>query len=162
MKKQRRKNVQTNRKNAPQNTGPEKKDRRAALGMMRNGAVAAVVLGAGGYWGQRAYCATMTEHDLSRVGNGVPTVVQIHDPQCGLCRELQKETRAALRSFDDGSVNYVVANIRTTDGQSFAARHGVGHVTLLLFDGNGILLRTINGVTPRSELEDAFAANLRL
>ena len=29
--------------------------------------------------------ATIREGDLSQIGNGTPTVVQIHDPQCPRC-----------------------------------------------------------------------------
>ena len=34
-------------------------------------------------------------------------------------------------------IQYLVANIRQTEGRELAAAHGVSHVTLLLFDGEG-------------------------
>jgi len=44
---------------------------------------------------------------------------------------------AATADFDDGQLQYLVANIRSADGRQFAAAHNVGHVTLLIFDADG-------------------------
>ncbi len=98
----------------------------------------------------------MHEHDLSRVGNGRPTVVQIHDPQCSLCLALQTETRKALKMLDDDALDYVVANIRSEKGQTFANRYGVQHVTLLLFDGRGELQDVLQGQRGSYQLKAAF------
>jgi hypothetical protein len=83
--------------------------------------------------------------------------VQVHDPQCTSCQELQRETRAALKTFDDDELDYVVANIKSTEGAAFANSYGAPHITLLLFDGEGELRSTLNGIRPRDELEGAFA-----
>ena len=49
--------------------------RRDMLKLMRNGAVGVTVLGGVGYWAVGSYAACAAEHDLSRVGQGAPTVV---------------------------------------------------------------------------------------
>lgn len=111
--------------------------RRGFLTQLRNWGVVGLVVGAVGWYMIDEVTATIAEHDLSRIGNGVPSIVQVHDPQCAHCRALQRETRKALREFDDSALQYLVANIRTDMGRDFAAAHTVGHVTLVLLDGQG-------------------------
>lgn len=119
----------------------------------------AAVLG-GGYWAVGAVRAGAAEYDLSRIGQGKPTVVQIHDPQCPVCNRLQKQARAALEGFGECDLVYLVANIRTGLGEAFAAEHRVPHVTLLLFDGAGALARVLSGPQDASTLRKAFEAHL--
>lgn len=152
MKKQRKRQPQ--KKNSqPQTASVPKTDRRALL---RNGLLIAGVVGVGGFLTANTVMATIAEHDLTRVGQGVPVVVQVHDPQCSTCQELQRETRAALKNFDDADLQYAVANITSAAGAEFATMYGAPHVTLLLFDGAGDLRGTLNGVRPRDELQNAF------
>ena len=113
---------------------------RSRRNLLRNIAVCVIVgslVSGGGWYVSRGVQAGIAEHDLSLLGNGVPTVVQIHDPQCPRCRALRRETREAISRFEDGTIQYLVANIRRPQGRRFAAKHRVGHITLLLFDGNG-------------------------
>lgn len=117
--------------------------------------IGAVILGGIGYVGTGVY-AEIVEGDLSKLGNGLPTIVQIHDPQCPRCRALQKETRDALAEFDDGKLQYLVANIRNGDGKRFADKHGVGHVTLILFDGEGKARKTLVGERASGALVSEF------
>ncbi len=124
------------------------------------GAVVAVVLGVGGYFSVSTVMARVDEQDLSRIGNGTPSIVQVHDSSCPLCNALQRETRKALRGFDDGQLEYMVANLNTLDGSSLAAEHGATHVTLLLFDGDGGLSQVLRGANDRDFLQAAFAAHL--
>lgn len=93
--------------------------------------------------------------DLSVIGQGQPVVVQIHDPGCALCRRLMANTRQALDGKDH--VLYRVADIKSSDGAAFQRKHNVPHVTLLLFNGKGRHIDTIQGVTPVDELEARFA-----
>lgn len=134
--------------------------RRRFFGRMRNGAIALAVLGGGGWYLVDTVRATMAEHDLSRLGKGTPTIVQIHDPQCRLCVALQKEARAALTHFDDDQLDYIVANIRTPEGSALAGRYGVSNVTLLLFDGKGELKQVLNGPQNSAFLRSSFSAHL--
>ena len=145
----------------PQNVSQtQPMDRRRFMQLARNGAIAAVALGGVGVFGTRSVMAKIAEHDLTRVGQGVPTVVQVHDPNCNLCRTLQKEARKAVASFDGDDLLFLVANLKTTDGEQFAARYRVPHVTLLLFDGDGKLVETLQGVRQRDELRGRFATLL--
>lgn len=95
------------------------------------------------------------ERDLSVIGNGAPTVVQVLDSDCHLCRQLQRNAKSALRPYND-EVQWRVANIGTNEGRLFANRHGVSHVTLVLFDEQGRRVQTISGVQSTDELEPIF------
>lgn len=118
--------------------------------------VAATMAGGGGLYLITDVMAKAREHDLSRIGNGIATVVQIHDPGCPSCQALQRQTREALRNFGGDDLQYLVADINTTEGREFAAQYGVGHVTLLLMDGAGKRLQTLTGEAHSAVLEEAF------
>lgn len=131
--------------------------RRAMLGRVGYGVAGILLLGGAATWGIQHVQSIRSEHDLSRMGQGVPTVVQVHDPQCPICNELQTQTRRALSGYEDGEVLYLVANIQTAEGSAFAADHGASHVTLLLFDGTGDLRDTLTGPHRAGELRPSFA-----
>ena len=158
MKKKHSKSVSGTAKRPAAQTVPDMGKRRS-MKLLRNGALATVVLGVVGV-SVNAVQATMAEHNLDRIGQGTPVVVQIHDPQCPLCIALQKQARKAMRSFDDQELTYLVANINTEEGAALAVRHGVPHVTLVLLDGQGNMREIIRGPSTREALETAFAAHL--
>ena len=135
----------------------EKHTRRDTLKLFGNGALGLVAAGGAGYWATGSFRAYAAEHDLGRVGQGSPVIVQVHDPQCPVCTALQKQTRAALDDFDDCGLVYLVADIKTQEGAAFAARYGVPHVTLLLFDGFGELVTTVRGMHSSDQLGAMFA-----
>jgi len=114
----------------------------------------AILLGCGAAFGLD-FRKKLAEADLTKIGQGTPTIVQIHDPSCQLCQALQRETRAALADCDEDYM-YLVANITTQDGAAFQRRMGQPHVTLALLDGNGTPLHFINGVTPAARLKTQF------
>lgn len=118
---------------------------RTVLGSLRRWGLFALTLAAGAWYLVANVTATIAEHDLSRIGNGVPAVVQIHDPRCSSCVALQREAREAMEEFDNGELQYLVADINNPDGRNLATAHGVGNVTLLLFDGEGKRKRTLAG-----------------
>ena len=160
MKRQKRKSKRPNKQNRAQppaieNT-EESTSRRVFLRRARNSAIATLVVGSGGWFLIDKVRATMREQDLSVIGNGIPTVVQIHDPQCPKCVALQSEARDAMCGFDDGELQYVVANIRSPEGRELARTHRVGHVTLLLFDGAGQRRSVLSGPNESAYLTDAF------
>lgn len=136
--------------------GEDAPSRRDFLRKVRNGGIALAVVGGGSWYLVDTVRASMREHDLSRIGNGVPTVVQIHDPQCPQCVALQRETRDALCEFDGGQLQYVIANIRSPEGRQLATTHRVGHVTLLLFDPAGERRATLSGPKDADYLVAAF------
>lgn len=131
--------------------------RRDLFSRARNWTIGLAVVGGGGAILTRNVYGTIREHDLSRIANGTPTIVQVHDPQCSMCKALQRETRKALKHFGGGDLDYVIANITTPEGRNFAARYGAQHVTLLLFDANGRLRESLQGERQEAELRSAFA-----
>lgn len=135
----------------------EQPERRIAMRAMM-GAAGAFGLGGAGWFAVQAVQATAAEMDLSRVGQGKPSIVQIHDPTCPMCTQLQRETRAALSCFEECEIVYLVANINGDEGRQFALQYGVPHVTLLLFDAEGTHVNTLRGVRDSEELKSAFEA----
>ncbi|MFU8866256.1 MAG: hypothetical protein ACNA7O_20360 [Rhodobacterales bacterium] len=134
--------------------------RRDMLRQSRNGAIAIGVLGLGGWGASRAYAKHSILHDLSDIGTGIPTIVQIHDPQCPTCRTLQKRTLRAARAFDETALQVRVANIRSAEGRALADHYGVAHITLLLFDGQGQMQTILQGLQEVDELRNEFRAHL--
>lgn len=134
--------------------------RRNILLKARNGVIALAVIGGAGWYMVEEVRAVNREQDLSTLGNGVATVVQIHDPQCPKCTALQREARDAMDEFEAGEIQFLVANIRTDEGRAFARKHGVGHVTLLLFDGEGKRLDTLVGPNTAKNLERVFRRHI--
>lgn len=130
--------------------------RRSLLG---GGVAATAAVGGIGFWGMGSFRAYAAEHDLTKVGQGSPTIVQIHDPQCPICTSLQRETRQALGDMDDCGMVYLVADIKTDKGAAFARKYAVPHVTLLLFDGAGELQETVRGMQQSEQLAGIFAAH---
>lgn len=144
-------------------TPPEVKgqtDRRGFMRRLGNSTLVAVGIGGLGWYIVSEVRAGIDEADLSKIGNGIPTIVQIHDPQCPTCQALQREARKALDQFEDGELQYLVANIRQDKGKYFASKHGVPHVTLLLFDGAGQHSDTLSGPDTAENLERAFRRHL--
>lgn len=163
MKKQRRKS-QKRGKTASNSGDMAQPDRRSFLSSYGKLLIGAALIGGGSVFAVSAVRATAREQDISRIGQGVPIVVQIHDPGCALCADLQNETRKALESFDSGELEYVVANVKTDEGQAFAARHRQPHVTLMLMGPEGTPVQILNGPQNREDLRrifERFAATYR-
>ncbi len=120
------------------------------------GIVIACTLGAVAVVGLTAYKRNYeVTHDLSVIGNGTPTVVQVHDPGCSLCRSLRDNVNTVKGEFHD-RIQFRIADIQTGDGRALARRHNVPHVTLLLFDGEGELVTVLRGVREPESLRPSF------
>ena len=160
MKRQRRKTGPTSSQKQKAPTPKRKSSkgisRREALGMFKVYGTAAAIVGLGGWYFAGKVMAGIDEADLSRLGNGIPAIVQVHDPECPDCRSLQRQTRLALEEFDDGSFEYLVANLKSPEGQAFANRHQAGRVTLILFDGKGRARNVIQGRRTKDALVEVF------
>jgi hypothetical protein len=130
--------------------------RRETLVKLRNWGLMSAAAGGGVWYLVDEVTATISEQDLSRIGNGIPAVVQIHDPRCSSCLALQRETRAAMQEFDDAELQYLVADITGAEGRALASAHGVGHITLLLFDGDGERRDILTGANSASILGHYF------
>ncbi|WP_306115277.1 MULTISPECIES: thioredoxin family protein [unclassified Roseovarius] len=164
MKKQRKK---PQSKRAPKQADPaveaetaRSESRRKFLRLARNTAIALPVLVGATVFSVQSVQATICEADLTKIGKGKPSVVQVHDPNCSLCQQLQRQTRKALKSFDDEAVTFLVADINTAEGGAFAARFGVPHVTLLLFDGDGEMVQIVRGPSDTDSLREIIGAHL--
>lgn len=131
-------------------------NRRNFLGNAGIYGLAAVVVGGGGLYLVDDVMASAKERDLTRIGNGIAAVVQIHDPGCSRCLALQRQTRDALRNFEEEELQYLVADINTIEGRELAGKYGVGHVTLLLMDGEGRRRQTLTGEAHADVLTEAF------
>lgn len=119
-------------------------------------AAGAVILAALGFWGAATLRADLAEQDTSVVGQGTPTVVQVHSTTCAPCVALRRETLAALSDIDESTLKYRIANLDTDAGLAFASKYGASYTTLLLFDGDGNLSNRIQGETPRDSISAAF------
>lgn len=169
MKKSRKPQAKTRKVTAAQSNTPMAGATTDSGGISRRGlfsrfgkyGVAVIALGAGGAYFFSDVKETMAEEDLSRIGGGIPTVVQVHDPSCPTCRALQKEARAAMESFGDAELQYLVANLSTREGKSFAGQHGVGKITLIIFDRRGQRQEILSGPNTREQLQRIFATHAR-
>jgi hypothetical protein len=147
-------------KKAPSKSNAARVDK-SKRGFLRTAAVGLPVVALGGYFTFAYLQSAVAEADLSKVGNGKPSIVQIHDPQCALCATLQDQTKNVLSRFDDSKYEYLVANIKTHKGAMFAGKYGVPHVTLLLFDKRGKLIQIVRGPTNESIIDGALSALLK-
>lgn len=144
-------------KPAPAPASPPAMSRRRMLGGMGSTALGVAVAGGGiGLLLTRTVRAELHEHDLDRIGKGIPMVVQVHDPMCPSCIALQRQARAAMAAFGEDELQYVVASLDKPEGRDLALRNGVGKVTLLLFDAQGTRRDILRGVIRQDRLERVF------
>lgn len=123
--------------------------------LMRNAAILLAFLAVPIAWLIANEQSAQQESDLSILGSGQPVAVQVHDHSCPLCQRLKANAEQALNEMEQPPA-WRIADINTTSGADFAHRYGVGHVTILLFDGQGNRQQTIQGVTSSSDLRAAF------
>lgn len=116
----------------------------------------AAVIGGSGWYVLDIVAAEAKESDLSVVGNGVPVVVQIHDPSCPTCNALRSEAREAVCSFDESELQFRVANLQTKEGRDLADEYDVGKITLLMFDGSGTMRIALPGLKQAETLKPIF------
>ncbi len=158
MARKKKKSRKSRSATAPQ--APTQVDRRAALRLMRGLAIGVPVVGVAGYFGTAYVEASICEFDLTKIGDGLPSIVQVHDPQCALCLDLQRQTRRALRPHDDDGYHFLVANVATLDGRLFAQNHGVSNVTLVLLNGDGQHVGTVRGPIDDAALRASIGTHL--
>ena len=128
---------------------------------MRVGAVVALIIAAGS---SALYAYNQRENtvrDLSLVGTGVPAVVQVHDVTCPVCRELRSNVNRIDNEFSDDELLIRIADISTTEGNTFARRYTTARrVTLLFIDGDGDLVDVQTGVQSEDALRRAFRQHI--
>jgi thioredoxin-like negative regulator of GroEL len=95
------------------------------------------------------------EYDLSVIGNGTATLVQIHDHNCRLCRQLKSNLDSVKSEFKE-KIQFKTANILSNKGAAFASKHQVPHVTLLFFDKRGKRINMLQGVSSKEDIRKAL------
>ncbi|MFK7856300.1 MAG: hypothetical protein AB8B79_19445 [Granulosicoccus sp.] len=93
-------------------------------------------------------------HDLTVIGDGKPVVVQIHDTSCSICRSLKSRAIAALKGQE--RIEFRIADLASEAGRQLQQKYGVGKTTLLLFNGEGRRINTVQGLQSLEELEMLF------
>ena len=102
-----------------------------------------LLTGAGSVWWWQQHSAG-EEYDLSRIGTGQPAVVQVHDPTCVACRQLQR-TVASLQKEFRSDFDFLIADLSRPEGQAFANQQRVRSVTLVFFAEDGQRLGELEG-----------------
>lgn len=145
----------------PQDSPKKKVNRRDFLGNSLMASVGVAAVGGVGWYFAGTMGASARESVLSDIGNGVPTVVQIHDPSCPTCNALLCEVRDASGNFEDTQLQFRVANLNTDEGYALAKEYGVGKITLLLFDGDGNRRLTLPGMNEAEHLTPVFERHVK-
>ncbi|WP_293446731.1 hypothetical protein [Planktotalea sp.] len=158
----RKSNKRTKLKSSAQSPAPHSVSRRLTLKEIALYALGGAAITGGGVALAADFQSKLIELDLSVIGQGTPVILQIHDPQCSMCAALQKQTRIALKSLEADAVLYRVANISTEEGAAQQRLKGLPHVTLVLYNGEGVRQHVIQGVTPAADLLKAFQQYLKL
>ena len=140
----------------------ERRKRRDRRYLIRGGIALAVLLPLGAF-GLRHYERKAAERrDLSVIGNGLPTVVQIFDYRCAECSELRDNVSAVQSAYSD-RIQFRIAERSRADGAILATRHNADHLTLLFFGPDGRLRHTEVGMRDsaqvRALVESVFPAS---
>lgn len=146
-------------KQAPK-ISPNKKAKRRLKTIFRSVAALVVLVLVGGFAFSEFKKDYDTSHDLSVIGQGIPTVVQIHDTTCSLCLKLRSNASSAMAKIADESLLFRVADVSTPEGQRLMRKYDVSKVTLLLFDRDGKMNRSLNGVKDDDLLHQEFLAHI--
>ena len=149
-----------NTKTSPPRQQPARSKTRRWLGASRFIVAVVVLVGAVGSGLAVFKHNYEISHDLSVIGKGIPTVVQIHDTNCSLCNQLRRNADSAIGHFGDRLL-YRIADISTPAGRRLQQQHDVPHVTLLLFDGEGQLRNVLTGVKSDDLLRRSFEIHLK-
>ena len=139
----------------PKKSGRSKAKGMDAATMTRRGFLGLAVLSIPAIWLGMEWRSSEARADISVIGEGVPVIVQVHDPGCPTCRRLLRNVESAYPEFSD-SLEFRIVDINASEGRRFAQDHDVSHVTLVLFDGSGEVHRILEGVQSTDELRRAF------
>ncbi len=95
------------------------------------------------------------EMDLSRIGQGLPSVVQAFDPTCTSCRQLRRMVEQLRPEFEEQMV-FLMVDLSTPAGAAFAETNQVGSVTLVFFDATGERIGVLEGLQEADYLWRVF------
>ena len=113
-----------------------------------------LLISAGGVWWWQQHSKD-EEYDLSRIGSGRPVVVQVHDPTCVACRQLQRIV-ANLQVEFRADMEFLIADLSRPEGKAFANQQQVGSTTLIFFTQDGQRLGVLEGLQEPEFLRKVF------
>ena len=90
------------------------------------------------------------QRDLSVIGQGIPTLIQVHDESCPDCRKLLSSVNAVLDEFP--KIQFKIADLKSTKGIKFATHHQASKVTLMYFDSRGKKIDVVSGLQTKDEV----------
>jgi hypothetical protein len=93
-------------------------------------------------------------YNLSVIGNGSFTVVQVHDSGCDSCKLLLSNVESVRSEFKD--IQFRIINILSKDGAKLARQYNAKKTTLLIFNPDGDLIDKWEGVFPPDNLRRRF------
>ena len=144
---QKKRNVKKRAKRKAKNTGSTFKFKRRSL--FKIGLVA--VLAVPAYAAISAYNKNQAQQrDLSVIGQGVPTLVQVHDETCPNCRQLLSSVKGVINEYPD--LEFKIADLGSSEGLKFSTRHQVSKVTLMYFDSRGKKLDVASGLQTKDDV----------
>lgn len=89
--------------------------------------------------------------DLSKVGQGMPAVVLIHDKNSVGSLNLMSLLGKVRSDYAD-KLEFVVVNIDSAEGQMFREQQNIAGIVAVLFDSNGTKLGTYGNTKDEREL----------
>ncbi|MBI3775019.1 MAG: hypothetical protein HY273_05605 [Gammaproteobacteria bacterium] len=99
--------------------------------------------------------------DLSLIGKGKNVVVQVHDHNLVGSIDLM-ESLNKVRPEYAANVEFVIADLLTPEGKSFAASHNASSVTLLFFAPDGSERGAVKGVQDPAALRNSLGQAFNL
>jgi hypothetical protein len=97
-------------------------------------------------------------HD--QIGTGLPALVFVYDPNLVISIS---QTEQMDKAYDQlrGQVFFLIAKIKTPEGDQFIAKHQANIAELLLFDPSGKLIKRQSAMKSSSELIQWITADKR-
>lgn len=100
------------------------------------------------------------DSDLSRIGQGRPAAVLVHDPQFIASVDLMTSLNRVRRDFEP-EVLFLVADLNVPQGRKFADEYSADFATLVLFDADGRRLGSHAGQTGETVLREFLEKHYR-
>ena len=88
--------------------------------------------------------------DLTVIGQGSPTLVQVHDETCPSCRQLLSSVKSVINELPQ--LEFRMADLKSPEGVKFSNRHQVAKVTLVYFDSRGKKQDVVSGLQTKDEV----------
>jgi hypothetical protein len=93
--------------------------------------------------------------DLSRIGKGRPALLLAFDNNHTAGRDAMELMNSIRANYAD-RMEFLVTNLGTLEGRTFAQRHNAVDGTVLLFAGDGSLVKTVDQPQTADELRGAL------